>query len=101
MGPEKAGRRHYDKEFKREAVRLVVEGRRRVTDVARDLGIGANLLHRWKRKLEENGERAFPGKGKLGAEEEAVRRLEKDLEETREERDILKKALAVFSRRGK
>jgi transposase len=101
MGPGKTERRQYDKEFKREAVRLVVEGKRHVTDVARDLGIGANMLHRWKGKLEEDGERAFPGKGKLGAEEEAVRRLERELEETREERDILKKALAVFSRRGK
>ncbi len=101
METGKEGRRQFDKEFKREAVRLVVEGRRRVSDVARDLGIEPNMLHRWKRKSEENGERAFPGKGKLSAEEDAVRRLEKELEETREERDILKKALAVFSRRGK
>ena len=94
-------RRHYDKEFKREAVRLVVEGKRRATEVARDLGIGISLLHRWKRQLEKNHEGAFPGKGKLSAEEEATRRLEKELEEVREERDILKKALAVFSRRGR
>lgn len=101
MESGKSDRRHYDKEFKREAVRLVVEGKRRATEVARDLGIGANMLHRWIRQLEDGREGAFPGKGKLTAEEEAVRRLEKELEETREERDILKKALAVFSRRGK
>ena len=101
METGKVERRQYDKEFKREAVRLVVEGKRRITEVARDLGIRSNMLHRWKRKLEEDGEGAFPGKGNLTAEEEAVRRLEKELKETREERDILKKALAVFSRRGK
>ena len=101
METGKAVRRQYDKEFKREAVRLVVEGKRRVTEVARDLGIGVNMLHRWKKQLDESREGAFPGKGKLTAEEEVVRRLEKELEETREERDILKKALAVFSRRGK
>ncbi len=101
METGKAARRAYDEEFKREAVRLVVEGKRRVSEVARDLGIEANMLHRWKRKLDENGAAAFPGKGKLSAQEEAVRALEKELEETREERDILKKALAVFSRRGK
>lgn len=94
-------RRYYDKEFKREAVRLVVEGKRRATEVARDLGIGISLLHRWKRQLEKNREGAFPGKGKVSAEEEASRRLQKELEEVREERDILKKALAVFSRRGR
>jgi transposase len=94
-------RRHYDKEFKREAVRLVVEGKRRATEVARDLGIGISLLHRWKRQLEQNRESAFPGKGKLSSEEEGTRRLAKELEEVREERDILKKALAVFSRRGR
>lgn len=101
MESAKVERRQYDKEFKREAVRLVVEGKRRSTDVARDLGIGVGLLQRWRRQLEEDREGAFPGKGKMSAEEEAVRRLERELEETREERDILKKALAVFSRRGK
>jgi|SRR5712671_4447913 len=101
METGKLVRRQYDKEFKREAVRLVVEGKRRASEVARDLGIGANLLHRWMKNLEEDRDGAFPGKGKLTAEEEVVRRLEKELQETREERDILKKALAVFSQRGR
>jgi len=43
-------KRHFDKEFKQEAVRLVEEGHRRISDVARDLGIEANMLHRWKRE---------------------------------------------------
>ena len=94
-------RRIFDTEFKREAVRLVVEGRRRASEVARDLGISANLVHRWKRELEQDEAGAFPGKGKLRPEEEENRRLLKELEDVREERDILKKALAVFSRRGK
>ena len=94
-------RRQYEKEFKREAVRLVVEGKRRAAEVARDLGIGANMLHRWKRELGEDQEGAFPGKGKMNGEEEEMRRVKKELEEVREERDILKKALGVFSRRGR
>ena len=51
--------------------------------------------------MEQDQAGAFPGKGKLKPEEEEIRRLRKEFEEMREERDILKKALAVFSRRGK
>jgi transposase len=94
-------RRQYDKEFKKEAVRLVVEGKRRTTEVARDLGIEVNILHRWKREYEMDQEGSFPGKGKQKPEDEELRRVQKEMEEVREERDILKKALAVFSRRGK
>jgi transposase len=51
---EGSGRRKYDKQFKDEAVRLVTEGGRQVTDVARSLGIHENLLHTWKRKHKED-----------------------------------------------
>jgi len=94
-------RRKYDKEFKQDAVRLTVEGKRLAAEVARDLGINPNVLYRWKREYEKDQEKAFPGKGKLRGEEDENRRLKKELEEVREERDILKKALAVFSRRGR
>jgi transposase len=94
-------KRHFDKEFKQEAVRLVEEGHRRISDVARDLGIEANMLHRWKRELETGGAQAFPGKGRPGSVEEENYQLRKQLAFAEEERDILKKALAVFSRRGK
>jgi len=98
---EKKERRQYDKEFKEEAVRLVVEGKRRTSEVARDLGIESNMLHRWKKEMEVDQSGAFPGKGRMKPEEEENRRLRRELEDIREERDILKKALAVFSRRGK
>jgi len=92
-------RRRYDRAFKVEAVRLVTEERRKVTEVARELGINANQLHRWKRKLAEEGQLAFPGKGRLTPEQEELRRLRRELVDVTEERDILKKALAVFSSR--
>ena len=53
-------RRHYTKEFKIEAVRLIVEEGRRISEVSRDLGVGENLLSRWKKKYEEGKNRAFP-----------------------------------------
>jgi len=94
-------RREFDKAFKEEAVRLVVEGHRTVAAVARDLGIDPNVLYRWKREMETGGSQAFPGKGRSSSVEEENDKLRKQLAIAEEERDILKKALAVFSRRGK
>ena len=95
----KEKRRKYDREFKLEAVRLSHEPGRSVSGVARNLGINANILHRWRRQLPDGGEGAFPGKGHMTAEQEELRRLRSALRDVTEERDILKKALAVFSRR--
>lgn len=92
-------RRSFDLAFKIEAVRLVVDEGRKVAGVARELGIGANLLHRWKRQLTDNGSGAFPGKGHQTAEQEELLRLRRENVDLREERDILKKAIAVFSGR--
>ena len=94
-------RRQYDGEFKREAVRLSFEAGRTVAGVARDLGISENSLWRWRQQVSEKGDRAFPGTGHVSAEAEELRRLRRQLADVTEERDILKKALAVFSRRPK
>lgn len=94
-------RRSFDRAFRVEAVRLVTEEKRKAAEVARDLGISATLLHRWKQQLAEEGARAFPGKGHPSAEQEELRRLRRQLADVTEERDILKKALAVFSRHPK
>lgn len=91
-------RRKYDREFKLEAVRLVTEGGRPVTEVARGLGIHANLLHNWRRKYLNDTAHAFPGKGHLKPADAELRRLQRELADVREERDILKKALAIFSK---
>lgn len=91
-------RRQYDHEFKREAVRLATRGDKTMTQVARDLGISANILSRWKRQLSDDPAFAFPGKGHLKPADEELRRLKKELRDVTEERDILKKALAIFSR---
>jgi transposase len=93
------GRRHYDRNFKFEAVRLVTEGGRRVSVVARDLGIHENLLYKWRHQLTDDTVHAFPGTGHLKPADEELRRLKRELEDVKEERDILKKALAIFSKR--
>jgi len=91
-------RRSYAKEFKRESVRLVLQGSRKAKTVAEDLGINPNVLNKWIRKYKEDPENSFPGKGKLKPEDERIRQLERELSDVKEERDILKKAVAIFSR---
>ena len=94
-------RRQFDRAFKVEAVRLVIEEGRPVAAVARDLGIGENLLHRWKQQFTDQQEGAFVGTGNLSAEQTELRRLRVENADLREERDILKKAISVFSDRKK
>ena len=90
--------RSYDRQFKEEAVRLVIEGKRPVGEVAHGLGIHENLLHTWKRKYKEDFPGSFPGKGHLRPQDEEFKRLQKENANLREEREILKKALAIFSK---
>ena len=91
-------RRSFTKEFKVEAVRLITEGGQSISQVARNLGIRDTMLGRWKKDWEQDCAVAFPGKGHLKPEEEELRRLRRDHERLRMERDILKKAAAIFSK---
>jgi transposase len=93
--------RHFTREFKRDAVQLVTEKGIAVGKVARDLDIHPNLLHLWRREFLKDGDKAFTGKGCVKPENAEIRKLWKDLEKAREERDILKKALAVFSKQSR
>ena len=89
--------KQYDKEFKIEAVRLASEPGNTQTQVQHDLGIGQGMISRWKRELNLDSEHAFPGKGNLKPQDEEVRNLKREVEKLRRERDILKKAVAIFS----
>jgi len=90
--------RHFSREFKVNAVQLVIEKNLSIRQVSEDLDIHPNLLTIWKNRFLKDGEKAFHGKGRIAPEKAENRRLKKDLEKIREERDILKKALAVFSK---
>lgn len=98
---ESRGRRRYDRDFKEGAVRLVLEGGRSVRSVARDLGIHENMLHRWKQEYLADREHAFPGKGHMKPHEEEILKLKRRVADLEEEREILKKALAIFSKHRK
>ena len=91
-------RRTYPAEFKVEAVKLVTEKGDSVAEAARSLGVTENLLRSWKQALEAKGEQAFPGQGKFSPFEEENRRLRAENKRLRAERDIRKKAAALFAR---
>ena len=95
-------RRSFTEEFKREAVRLAIE-RGNVSAVARDLGINESVLNRWKRQLQQeaqqsdSGRRTFPGNG--NARDQEIAKLQRELASVKEETDILKKAVGIFTNR--
>jgi transposase len=91
-------RKRYTKEFKIEAVGLLETSGKSGHEIEDDLGIGRGQIYRWRRQLaEENGNiRAFPGTGH--ARDEELVRLKRELAIVREEREILRKAVAIFSR---
>jgi transposase len=92
-------RRLYPKDFKTEAVELLLSSEREPKELAESLGITANMLHRWKREYLASKENAFPGKGIIGDPyERELHELKKQMRDIQEERDILKKALAIFSK---
>jgi transposase len=90
--------RIYTKEFKMEAVRLAETSGKPITELARELGVSDSTIHNWRKQLVEHGTDAFPGSGHQTPIEEENRRLKRELEVVKQERDILKKAIIVFSR---
>ena len=92
-------RREYTKEFKQEAIALSNQEGIKAAQAAHDLGISPALLYRWRAEMRSNGDEAFPGKGNLRTSDDEVRRLQRELARVRTERDILKKALAIFSQK--
>ena len=94
MEGENGRKKRFDREFKISAVKMVTEGGHKAAEVARSLGIHQNQLYSWKKKFSDNGDKAFPGKGHL-TELAALRRKLRDVEM---ERDILKKAVGIFSK---
>ena len=89
--------RKFTKEFKEEAVRLVLQEGLTQVKVSKDLGIGYQLLNRWVKEFRSEGAEAFPGKGHQTPEQQKISDLEKENRLLTQERDILKKAMAYFA----
>ena len=95
------GRRKFSREFKLNAVELSYS-RANIRQLAHELDIRPELIYRWRSEFENYQGTSFPGNGKakLTKEESEVSRLKKELAEARMERDILKKAVHIFSKSG-
>ena len=92
-------RRRFSQEFKLDAVSMVVDQGRDLYEVSQELEIRPDMLRKWKKKFESDGQQAFPGSGRLKPDDEEFRRLRRENERLRMERDILKKAVAICSDR--
>lgn len=94
---QKRSYKQYPKEFKDEAVALVLEQGYSVPEAAKSLGIAANMLYKWKELHEQQAE----GKALVEDEREELKRLRKENKELRMEKEILKKASAFFAKEMK
>ena len=88
--------KQYDKEFKLHAVQLVLESGKPASQVARELGVSQKTLYGWISKFKEDPSTAFVGSGNLKPDAKALRDLERENRELREENAILKKAARIF-----
>jgi len=89
--------RTYDKDFKINAVNLYKSSGKSLKTIAQEFGLATSTLSKWVDQHVQNGDESFPGKGQVKVSEEEIRALRKELMHVRQERDILKKALAIFS----
>ena len=98
MGP----RKQYTKEFKLDAISLVLDQGFTIAEAARSLGIRANMLGRWiKENQTDNNGQAFRGNGKLTQDQEEIRRLKIENKQLKLERQILKEAAVFFAKETK
>ena len=89
-------RKKYSEEFKREAVGLTRQPGSCVAQIARDIGVNANQLYRWRGELDAHGKKSFPGAGV--ARDQEVLALKRELAKVKKERDFLRDAAAFFAR---
>ncbi|MEN8173534.1 MAG: transposase [Chloroflexota bacterium] len=91
-------RRTYTREFKIEAVKLSYNSEKTVEEIAESLGVGKSSLQRWRGEFGIDPDQAFPGKGQRKERDEEVLQLKKKLKQAEMENEILKKAMAIFTR---
>lgn len=91
-----SNRKTYTKEFKMDAISLVLEQGYSGTEAAKSLGVHESVLRRWLKEHRDLEGSAFKGQGKLSEEQEEIRRLKEENKRLKMEKEILKKATAFF-----
>jgi transposase len=94
-------RKTYSKEFKLDAIALVVDQKYSRTEAARNLGLSPQILGRWLKEAEDDNGQAFRGNGTLTPEQAEIRRLKEQVKRLEMEREILKKATVFFAKETK
>ena len=96
-------RKKYSKQFKIDAIQMYENGEKSMSQVERELGITAGLLGKWREELQQAKDpaEAFPGNGNLPEQEARIRQLERENAQLRQEKEILKKVLGMYSRDAK
>ena len=94
-------RKKYSKEFKLDAINLVLEQGYKRTEAARNLGINTTMLGRWIKEHQQDDGHAFRGNGKLTPEQEEIRQLREENKRLKMEKEILKKATVFFAKEMK
>ena len=98
---EMTRKKKYSKEFKLDAVNLVLEQNYSRAEAARSLEVNSNLLGRWVKEFEEDDGQAFRGNGKLTPEQLELRQLREEVKRLKMEKEILKKATVFFAKEMK
>ena len=95
-------RRHYDAAFKQDAVNRVIRTKKTCVEVGRELGINGNMLARWKHEQLSGADQLVTQAGPMKPSElvAALEEARREVEDLREQRDILKKALRIFSQQS-
>lgn len=92
----KGKRRKYTKEFKLECIRLLDTRKKGGRELENELGLSTGQIYRWRKEFRIDGKNAFPGNG--NPRDEELAKLRRELDIVKEERDILRKAVAIFSK---
>jgi transposase len=92
----KGSRRKYDAAFKEDVLKMVESGRS-IPEIAKSLGISETIIYRWKNRS-KNAQNGLEDSSVPNSQAEEIQRLKAQLHRTEQERDILKKALGIFSR---
>lgn len=92
-----ASKKQYTREYKVDVLEMLRTSGKRKAELERDLGLYPGQIKTWQKALARDGQQAFPGTGHQTDQEAEVRRLRSELDIVRQERDILKKAVAIFT----
>ena len=93
--------KRFDSEFKKDIVKLYINGERTCPSLAEELGLHENTIYKWIQQYKEDPEQAFPGSGNLKADADELRKAQRKIKELENEVAILKQVAVYFAKNSK